>query len=283
MNKISDIMNHEPSKTEVLLRNDELVRHVYGNVADAVYQHYCTVNPLEIGLQPGLQPGLQLGSTIEDKYRYWTNVNQFLDDLHLVLYDKDSKYNLRKIEAENYYILCRLCIEKSFTICDLINMGRSDRCKKLGTELSHNILPQYIYYLRQIMEHSHWGTSQAQSQPHAQPQPQPQSQPHAQPPHQAGIINISLPSVPGKFFPMYIPTSAIIQAENFKPRPRCVKRPVTPVTVAPDESDDDFIPVNFYTVYREGTAPADVMRSIPPSHHVPRVTLAPNRPPPPPV
>ncbi len=120
---------------------------VYGSVAGNIFHYYRSINPL---------------TRIEPKV-YWENVRVFLDELHQVLYRKDHTHSVDKINTENYYFLCKMCVDRSFAIYDIISI-RNDRdqqsCKLLANEIAHNVLPLYILYLRQIPNKTHYHNSE---------------------------------------------------------------------------------------------------------------------------
>ena len=106
----------------------------YNPFANALHMYYCAVNPLKMA-----QPN------------YWSHVQCFVTEINNVLYSPGHTHNLCHLGTESYYFLCKLCIDKSFSVSDLILL-RNDRTeqltKVLANEISHNLLPLHIIYLR---------------------------------------------------------------------------------------------------------------------------------------
>ena len=266
---------------------------VYGPISGKVYYYYTVINPLE--------------KSDETISQYWENVRCFLDELHKVLYNKEHTHAVENITTEGYYFLCKMCIDRSFTVSDLINI-RNNRTSKYGkilaNEISHNVLPLHIMYLRQITNRSHYGLNQPQvgkpNYAHQLPQVMPgmmSNQMMPMPMPMTGMMPNPMMSMPGMIHPMMMPNPMMmtppadrpeqVKTERVRPKPRCVRRnaqdlspegedgPIIPLPI----DGCDTIPLNFYGTYC-GDA-AGKYAAVPKEHHIPKIMPVSNQPPPP--
>ena len=118
---------------------------VYGHIANDIFLSYTNINPLRF------KDNVSADS-------YWENVRIFLDEMHKILYTKEHKLSISSIRTEAYYFLCKMCIDRSFSVKELIDIRnvRSVKYNKdIANDISHISLPSYITYLRQIPSHQH--------------------------------------------------------------------------------------------------------------------------------
>lgn len=247
---------------------DELTS-VYGPMATSVCQCYVTHNPLKTD-----KPEI-----------YWENVRIFLHELHTILYTQDNKLNIEVIATEAYFFLCKMCVDRSFTVSDLIDI-RNDRTvkhnKNIANDLSHNVLPQYITMRRQfdyqgiIPSLSPGMVAMPPMQPMMGHMPYMQYPGMGMPPQMPMSMSMPIP-VPNPVPPAPAQGTGIIRT-----RPRILRR-INALPLKKQETDGanrevtipihnlkDGLPLDFYTVHRcdtDGT--------------MPQVTPVPNHPPPP--
>ena len=116
---------------------------VYGHFAQRVFDAYSHSDPIH-----------------QDKEQYWTNVCKFLDQLHNLLYMPSSyQYSLDSISPEQYYFVVQVCILDSFELTDrikILNDKTNRHCKRLCNTISHEMLHDYLSYLREIRSHKHY-------------------------------------------------------------------------------------------------------------------------------
>lgn len=119
---------------------------VYGPFAQQVYHIYEKVDPIKYG--------------ITGQYRYWNNVTKFLEQLHNILYKKDDNpYSLGTITVDNYFFITQICVLDSFTVFEritLLNQKDAKNSKLISNKITHEVLHNYLTYLKQIPEHSHY-------------------------------------------------------------------------------------------------------------------------------
>lgn len=165
---------------------------IYGSFAEKVFNIYAESDPL---------------STV-DKHLYWTSVNLFLEQLHNILYKKAYKYSLSDITTDNYFFIVQVCVLNSFDIFNRIEiMNKRDKkpCKAISNRISHELLHDYLTYLKQIPNHYHYlhgsdPLTDAKVNVHPTHVPPHPHQPHPQPyfmPHP------SLPPLMMQFPPMF--------------------------------------------------------------------------------
>lgn len=111
---------------------------IYGHqLPTEIYQYYSDSNPLKCA-----------------KTVYWEHVGRFLNFLHEVLLNKDHSYFVGRIKTENYFFLCKMCVDKSFDICDIIDIRNDSACKynkTIATNIAHNVMPAYVVSLDQAI------------------------------------------------------------------------------------------------------------------------------------
>lgn len=255
---------------------DELIT-MYGPLASSVHQCYTIHNPLKTD-----QPMI-----------YWENVRIFLHELHTILYTRDQKHNIEIIPTDAYFFLCKMCVDRSFTVADLINI-RNDRTvkfnKNIANDLSHNVLPQYITARRQF---DYTGIAPMPcpgpvSAPPMQPMPMP-IMPMMPMQHMSMMHPMMQMQMPPMHPMMQIPSmqpvthASTTDTNSIRTRPRILRRidAAKPflkdikdikrdITVPIHNLKDEF-PLDFYAMHR---CDADAS--------VPEITSVPNRPPPPP-
>lgn len=273
------------------------LEQVYGCNAVSVYNIYVRHNPLKLKGQ--------------DMEQYWEHTRRFLEELHIVLYKEGHQLSLHKILPESYYFLTKTCIDRSFTVTELIDV-RNDRehkySKDIANEIAHHVLPPYLTYRRQTINCTidprnggsgpGYITAEAQSYaPRFQPQFQapfhPQFQAPFQPQFQAPFQPQQL-SWPAFMMPQpghTLPSLAALQAQSpvkrIKPivrrRPACIssgaeKQPAATSLTMPVPTDTDNVPLNFYTIYCSEQISTN---SNTENHHIPQIFPVQNRPPPP--
>lgn len=276
---------------------DELTA-LYGPMATSVFRCYSTHNPLRTD-----RPEI-----------YWENIRIFLHELHTILYTRDNKLNIEVIPTEAYFFLCKMCVDRSFTVANLIDI-RNDRTvkhnKNIANDLSHNVLPQYITMRRQFDYHGlapqaqpgtvatppmppmHNMMSMPQMQPYHTPpmmgMPGMSNMPYMGMPSMSNMPYIGMPSMP--YMP-YMPhmgmpgpvqqTQSIRQAaETIRIRPRILRRR--------DASDwkkgkgelDREVTIPLHNL--QDSMPLDfyTVHRCDTNGAIPQVTPVPNRPPPP--
>lgn len=117
----------------------ETLSNIYGSLPAKVHEIYTEVNPL-------------------NKSDYWKNVNKFLEELHNILYKKDYEYSLAKIMPESHFFVTQVCVTNSFDVFQKITiLNKKDKkyCKIISNKIAHELLHDYILYLRQINIHKH--------------------------------------------------------------------------------------------------------------------------------
>jgi hypothetical protein len=277
---------------------------VYGYTADAIYNVYVKHNPLKYGT---------------DKLeQYWEHTRKFMEDLHRVLYDKTHQLSLHQIRPESYYFLIKTCIDHAFSITELISI-RNDREKKyakdMANDIAHNIIPPYLTYRKQTINCNITGSGVVPGPvalppgvPPMPPMPPQQFMPFQMPmpfhpfPMQQMYMPPTMPmpmpmqmpfppfppfppmQMPMMPMPMQQPTQPAKIRPVVKQKPVCIrnseeKAQATEGLVMPLPSDDDNIPLNFYSVYC--TELANRIKNPSDEHNIPQILPVPNRPPPP--
>jgi hypothetical protein len=268
---------------------------VYGSTAQEVYKRYVKHDPLV------------LPST-----HYWAHVRTFMDEIHNILYDKDGKWSIMTVRPESYFLLTNMCVGRSFTVAELITINIKDiTYSNISYDIAYEVLPGYITYRRQTPRHTHHG-SDARSYiepamvteqtvkhtllpPHGYLQPM-----HPYPPvyHYPPVYPYQHPM--HHYPPVYPYQQPIHQPapeptkENRPstprselPRPKIIVKPVCIRKGDPKVassihviSDEDNIPVDFYSVYYSKNA-TSIVNDTSTEHHVPYILPIMNRPPPP--
>ena len=102
------------------------LENVYGLIANSVYSAYELHNPLKLDTEQFIQ--------------YWETTRAFLENLHSVLYHKEHQLSIYSIKPESYYFLVKMCIDRSFTLSQLIdirNDSDNKKAKDLANEIAH--------------------------------------------------------------------------------------------------------------------------------------------------
>lgn len=260
---------------------------LYGPVADGVYKCYTSADPLA------------KGNTAE----YWENVRLFLDELHRVLFLRDHTHCVEKLCTENYYFLTKLCVDRSFSLPDLITV-RNDRkkqhCKILANDISHNVLPLYILYLKQDNGRKHTVTDctpgpvrappgltpycygpymppgmqmpglMPQYMPMPQGMPMPYYMPMPMPGPMSCYMPMPMPMPPG--MPQYrpasmpsAPNSIPSKPPRILPKPRCIKKDTPPpaMHLKLSEDDEEILPITSYTMFNPIVTDAPIPKILP--------------------
>ena len=193
-------------------------------LAALLFQCYCRINPLNLS----------------DGTPYWLNVETFLRELQLVLLDDAHPNSFNNILTEHYLMLCKLCVEVSFKVSDILKMDMESRnvLDVLATEIAYHILPMYVMNLRQRYSYV------------AYPYPF-----HGQ--------------------SQRVATESAEQPEG-RTRPRIVRRVPAPKLLPDIKPDRDTVPLNFYTAYcPQVPSDTDVGPSVPIMRAVPQTPLIP--------
>lgn len=273
---------------------------VYGPFSDNVFKIYCEIDPLS--------------KTI--KSDYFTNVNKFLEELHNILYKKPYKYSLHELLPENYFFVTQVCVLNSFDVferIEILNKKETKFCKLISNRISHELIHDYLTYLKQISNHKHYmhqSTYQSTVNVHPNhrppaPMPQPMPMhyyfplppPPPPPTYQHQLFTTASTLTPTLSVPVF-PLSTLTPRPRARPhpRPRPHLRPpldgykYSPLLAEPKQKTtsavtDNTVPLNFFTVFDSDTAHSSHFTSYnnpPKEHNVPNLHPVPNHPPPPP-
>lgn len=119
------------------------LHHVYGPIINQVFDIYAEADPL----------------SKKNKQEYWLNINKFLEQFHNILYKPGTKYHIRSISPDSYFFVCQMCVTDCFDIFDRIEiMNKKDKkyCKIISNKIAHEVIPNYISYLREVRDHKHY-------------------------------------------------------------------------------------------------------------------------------
>jgi hypothetical protein len=254
------------------------LNRVYGSIAGSIFNYYCHVDPLI--------------RADAERVNYWENVRILLTELHQVLYKRDHPYSIDRINTENYYTLCKMVVDRSLSICDMIVMKDRKQCKTLANEISHNVLPLYIFYLRQITDKTgpvppviikgspnNQGQQQG-TQPYTYGPPYTYGMPpytygmppytYGMPPYTYGMppytYGVSAPGMSPYTYGMsppglapygmsvqYFNTTKAPEPQKIRPRPRCVRRAALPRCIPIPNDDEDTFPTGALSFYNSAS------------------------------
>jgi hypothetical protein len=80
---------------------------------------------------------------------------RFVEFLDLILATINSPQNICVIKPESYFMVCKICIERSYNIIDYMRCDKA-HTKTIADIISTLILPQYIIYLKQYNAEPHY-------------------------------------------------------------------------------------------------------------------------------
>jgi hypothetical protein len=273
------------------------LENVYGLIAGSVYSAYELHNPLKLD--------------VDQVPQYWEITRAFLEHLHSVLYHKEHQLSIYSIKPESYYFLVKMCIDRSFTLSQLIdvrNDSDNKKTKDLANEIAHHVIPPYLTHRRQNVSHSYYKsnivTPNQINDPNAsfmQPPMQPPQMPFMygppQMPFMYGPPQMPMPMpfmyphnppVPPRPSMYATPNGGKTYSEPSKRRkpiirlkPKCVRKgnEKDQLGFSIPLSENNDAPLNFYSVYCSDRATCVNNESK--NHHVPMIFPVQNRPPPP--
>ena len=269
---------------------------VYGLIANSVYSAYELYNPLKLEER--------------EFCHYWETTRGFLENLHSVLYHKEHQLSIYSIKPESYYFLVKMCIDRAFTLSQLINIRNDSENKKtkdLANEIAHHVIPPYLTHRRQNINHSYYKSNnvapniindpKAMYIPTQQPPPMPPQFMYGHtmmpPPFMYGPQMGMMPPMPFMYpqGPPIPPRPSMYSVSDTEPikrrkpiirlKPKCVRKGAEKDQLGfsiPVSPDDD-TPLNFYSVYCSDRSSCINTESK--DHHVPMIFPVQNRPPPP--
>jgi hypothetical protein len=83
------------------------------------------------------------------KMDYLEESTQFIHELDRVLSTPDTPYDILHVTPELYYAVCSVCLCRSYSVVEQLQVQDSDVHSSIAKLLSTLVLPQYITYLRQ--------------------------------------------------------------------------------------------------------------------------------------